>query len=80
MWRMTSPAAPDPPADRDGWVTLQVHCDDHEQAMFIVLGFGPRAEVVEPPSLQAEVRQAIAAAAARSQSSDPSDEVVAVTT
>jgi predicted DNA-binding transcriptional regulator YafY len=43
--------APDP----EGWQTLRVHFEDEEQARFVVLGFGPRAEVIEPGSLRRQV-------------------------
>jgi predicted DNA-binding transcriptional regulator YafY len=36
---------------REGWVTLKVRFEDEEQARFIILGFGPRAHVVEPVTL-----------------------------
>jgi predicted DNA-binding transcriptional regulator YafY len=39
----------------DGWTTLRVHFDDEEEARFVVLGFGPRVEVIEPASLRDRV-------------------------
>ncbi len=60
-WRMTSPPDPESAADENGWVTLRVHFEDEEQARFVVLGFGPRAEVVEPESLRALIAADLAA-------------------
>jgi predicted DNA-binding transcriptional regulator YafY len=39
----------------DGWVMREVEFDDEEQALFVVLGFGPRASVVSPVSLRERV-------------------------
>lgn len=50
---------PTPPADQ--WHTLQVPFDDEEQATFIVLGFGVRAQVVAPESLRQRVDREVAA-------------------
>jgi predicted DNA-binding transcriptional regulator YafY len=48
--------------DADGWVRMRVHFEDEDQALFIVLGFGPRAQVVEPASLRTRVENDRAAA------------------
>jgi predicted DNA-binding transcriptional regulator YafY len=48
--------------DADGWVTLEVGFEDEEQARFIALGCGPRAEVVAPTALRAAVAADLAAA------------------
>ena len=53
-WRMSAPVQTSRP-DADGWSTLRVQFEDEEQARFVVLGFGPRAEVVEPDSLRHRV-------------------------
>lgn len=45
-----------------GWVTMRVQFDDEEQARFVALGFGPRAEVIEPESLRERVASDLAAA------------------
>jgi predicted DNA-binding transcriptional regulator YafY len=72
-WQRTSPvepqygAAPDP----DGWVTLRVAFHDEEQARFVVLGLGPRAEALAPPSLRERVAADLAAALARLHSAGP---------
>lgn len=56
-WRRTEPVEDDDGDTPDGWVTWRVGFEDEEQARFIALGFGPRAEVVAP----AELREAVAA-------------------
>jgi len=50
-WCATSPLPDQPKPLREGWVTLKVRFEDEEQARFIILGFGPRAHVVEPVAL-----------------------------
>jgi len=52
-------------ADAGGQVTVRVAFEDEEQACFVVLGFGPRAEVLEPAALKARVASDIAAMARR---------------
>lgn len=66
-WRMTSPPDATPTPDANGWVTLLVHFEDEEQARFVVLGFGPRVEVVEPVSLRSLVEADLSAVAQRMQ-------------
>lgn len=53
-------------SDPAGWVTLRLQFDDEEQALFIILGHGPRADVVEPAALRERVAVDRAAAAQRS--------------
>jgi predicted DNA-binding transcriptional regulator YafY len=55
-WCVTSPmeGKQTGPA-REDWLTLKVRFEDAEQARFIVLGFGPRAHVLEPISLRKQV-------------------------
>jgi predicted DNA-binding transcriptional regulator YafY len=53
----------------DGWVTLRVHFEDEDQALFVVLGFGPRVDVVDPESLRLRVETEVAATSARRSSS-----------
>ena len=60
-WRMCAPAPTDGAACPDGWMTLAVQFEDEEQALFVVLGFGPRAQVVDPPSLRDRVAADVAA-------------------
>jgi predicted DNA-binding transcriptional regulator YafY len=64
-WRMTAPTASAGEIDADGWVTLQVQFEDEEQARFVALGFGPRAEVIEPARLRALVLADVVALARR---------------
>jgi predicted DNA-binding transcriptional regulator YafY len=61
-WRNASPAGNANAAPEAGWVTLRVQFDDEEQAHFMALGFGPRAEVIEPESLRERVASDLAAA------------------
>jgi len=61
-WRM---ALPESAPDADGWVTSRVQFEDEEQALFVVLGFGARADVVEPAGLRERVIHEIAAAGER---------------
>ena len=58
---MTSTPEAEPAPDANGWITLRVHFEDEDQARFIVLGFGPRVDVVEPASLQRVVAADLAA-------------------
>ena len=60
-WRMTDPRSPESVADENGWITLRMYFEDEEQARFVVLGFGPRAKVVEPPSLRTLVEADVTA-------------------
>jgi len=76
-WRTTSPLQAAEGSGAEGWVGLRVQFDDEEQARFVVLGLGPRVEVIEPASLRDRVRADLAAAMERalhrsaSGSSDP---------
>lgn len=54
-WRRTEPVDRDDADESDGWLTLRVGFEDEEQARFVVLGLGPRAEVLAP----AELREAV---------------------
>lgn len=66
MWRCSAPRRlpTDAPA-REGWVIREVEFEDEEQACFVALGLGPRAEVLAPASLRARVARDVAAMAAR---------------
>jgi predicted DNA-binding transcriptional regulator YafY len=47
-----------PPSEEpgaEGWVTVRVPFDDEEQARFVVLGLGPRVDVIEPLALRNQV-------------------------
>ncbi len=65
MWRSTAPKEPDSASPVDGWVTRDVEFDDEDQACFVALGFGPRAEVLAPKSLRDRVLSDLAEAAAK---------------
>jgi predicted DNA-binding transcriptional regulator YafY len=72
-WRKASPGAPSSKPNVDGWVTLHVQFDDEDQATFVVLGLGPRVDVLKPRGLRtrvaadhsAAVERAVRAAAPR---------------
>jgi len=61
MWRITTPLEGSEYARSDNWITSRVQFDDEEEACFVVLGFGPRVEVVEPESLRSRILKDIAA-------------------
>jgi predicted DNA-binding transcriptional regulator YafY len=65
-WRASNP--PPPHAGPEGWVTLRVPFDDEEQALFVALGMGARAEVIAPASLRRRVAADHAAALERQRS------------
>jgi predicted DNA-binding transcriptional regulator YafY len=65
-WRRAPSAPPSAEAESEGWVTLSVPFDDEAQAAFVVLGLGPKVDVVQPASLRARVAADHAAALARS--------------
>ena len=71
-WRVASIVAPPEGADPDGWVRLRVTFDHPGEACFIVLGLGPRADVIEPASLRERVAAEAAAVVARSHASPSS--------
>jgi predicted DNA-binding transcriptional regulator YafY len=60
-WRMTPSAQTGDAPAADGWVTLDVQFEDEDQALFVVLGFGARAEVLEPAPLRQRVAAEVAA-------------------
>ena len=57
--------------DAAGWITLRVEFDDEDQACFVVLGHGPRADVIEPASLRDRVTADMAAALHRACRAEP---------
>ena len=61
MWRCTTPRSI-PPVHSDGRVVREVEFDDEDQACFVALGLGPRAEVLAPAALRDRVRKDIEAA------------------
>jgi predicted DNA-binding transcriptional regulator YafY len=60
-WHWATPV-PAGEADPAGWLTLRMQFDDEEQALFIVLGHGARAEALEPARLRERVAAELAAA------------------
>jgi len=54
-----------PSSPADPWVTLRMAFDDEDQAAFMILGFGPRIDVVSPASLRERVDNDLAAAVNR---------------
>lgn len=65
-WRMAVQSAQnkhDP--SREAWVTLQVHFEDEHQAIFVVLAFGAKVEVLAPDALRARVRDELLATSTR---------------
>jgi predicted DNA-binding transcriptional regulator YafY len=59
---------PDPDAharDGDGWIALRVQFDCEEEACSVVLGLGPRVDVIEPASLRDRVSAEAAAVVER---------------
>ena len=54
-----------PSSPVDPWVTLRITFDDEDQAAFMVLGFGPRIEVVAPANLRRRVDDDLAATVSR---------------
>jgi len=51
--------------DPKGWVTIHAQFEDEDQACFVVLGLGSRAEVIEPAALRERVAADIAVTAKR---------------
>ncbi len=64
-WRQTVPVEPAGAGAPAGWVTVRTWFEDEEQARFIVLGCGPRAEVLAPDELRAAVAADLTAALER---------------
>ena len=44
----------------EGWITVRAQFEDEDHACFIVLGLGPRADVLEPAKLRERVAADIA--------------------
>src|SRR6266496_3778289 len=57
LWRMTL-QVPDkaPSASSDGWIAVRVQFEDEHQALFVVLGFGSKVEVLAPAALRVRVK------------------------
>jgi predicted DNA-binding transcriptional regulator YafY len=67
MWRVASPVDGAQNPDAEGWSTFRVQFEAEEEASFVVLGLGVRAEVVEPASLRVRVAEEITRVIERSQ-------------
>ena len=65
MWRGPAPPGAAGRTRKDGWVTRDVEFDDEDQACFVALGFGPRAEVLSPERLRLRVARDVAELMAR---------------
>ena len=60
-WRMAVQLAQDQQDPvREGWSTLQVQFEDEHQAIFVVLGFGAKVEVLAPAGLRERVTRNLA--------------------
>ncbi len=70
-WCPMEPVESAPGAEPEGRVTLRVQFDDEEQACFVALGYGARADVLAPESLRARVAGERAAAMERSRRCPP---------
>ena len=70
MWRITSPPENREYPNAKGWVRLRVQFDDIEEACFVVLGFGPRVDIVEPESLRERISRDVKAMLERYESTD----------
>jgi predicted DNA-binding transcriptional regulator YafY len=70
MWRVGWSLEQEDPPPADGWVTLRMQFDRIEEACFIVLGLGPRVDVLEPDSLRARVAGEAAAVIERTRAWD----------
>jgi predicted DNA-binding transcriptional regulator YafY len=63
-WRAVSVLKPEKP-DPEGWDTLRIQFEEEDQACFVVLGMGSRAEVVAPEQLRERVAEEIRTVARR---------------
>jgi len=65
MWRCAGPRPARPHPDSEGWVTRDVEFEDEDQACFVALGFGARAEVVAPLELRQRLEREVVVLSAR---------------
>jgi predicted DNA-binding transcriptional regulator YafY len=54
-WRAVTRAADNHYSSSAGWVTLHIQFESEEQARFVVMGFGPKAQVLSPAELRERV-------------------------
>jgi predicted DNA-binding transcriptional regulator YafY len=59
-WGCFSEVEASPDDEPKGWITMHAQFEDEDHACFIVMGLGPRADVVEPPSLRERVAMDVA--------------------
>jgi predicted DNA-binding transcriptional regulator YafY len=59
-WGCFSNATTTQDVSPDGWITMNAQFEDEDHACFIVLGLGPRAEVIQPRKLRERVAADIA--------------------
>jgi predicted DNA-binding transcriptional regulator YafY len=69
-WRAGALGPPSREEGYLGWVATRVTFDDEAQAVFMALGLGARAQVLEPPALRRKVRAGHAEALAAQPSDD----------
>ena len=53
------------PADEGGWTTFRARFHEQDEAVFVILGLGARAEVIAPPELRARVADEVRTMSAR---------------
>lgn len=58
MWQMVVPGTE--AAGADGWITLRLAFDREEEACFVALGLGTRAQVIDPPNVREWVAREVA--------------------
>ncbi len=61
MWHITSPTQDGESQHAEGWIVLRVQFHSEEEACFVVMGLGARADVIEPASLRGRVAAELAA-------------------
>jgi predicted DNA-binding transcriptional regulator YafY len=61
MWRIMWPIDASDAPDADGWLTVRAQFDHEDEACFVVLGLGPRADVIAPASLRHRVAESATA-------------------
>jgi predicted DNA-binding transcriptional regulator YafY len=71
-WRVASMVERAEGGDLEGWITLRVAFDHPGEACFVVLGLGPRVDVIEPASLRERVAAEAAAIVARNRAASSS--------
>jgi predicted DNA-binding transcriptional regulator YafY len=57
--------------EADGWVALRIRFDSEEEACSVILGLGPRVDVIEPQSLRDRVAAEAASVVERAKARPP---------